>query len=146
VAVLLAVLILGAFTTGCGSSAPAASTSLPLSKAKVSVVEGLPVPAQAKLVVNHQQQHYAEYGLVGVPISAANHWYAKELPSGKTWNNWTWVSPTGPGCLNLFHSKGTNRTWLRGSSMLMLNTTTAAVGTGIVIEVLPKPSPGFPVC
>jgi hypothetical protein len=30
--------------------------------------------------------------------------------------------------------------------MLMLNTTTAPAGTAIVIEVLPKPNPGFPVC
>lgn len=144
--VLLPVLLLGLFTAGCSSSAPSASGSLRLGTAKVSVVEGLPVPAQSTLVVSHQDAQYAEYGLVGVPIQSANSWYAKELPSGRDWKDWTWVPPTGPGCQTLFHNKGTNRTWLRGSSMLMLNTTTAPAGTAIVIEVLPKPNPGFPVC
>jgi hypothetical protein len=144
---LLPVLFMGTFLAGCGSSVPAASTNLHPGKAKTSVIEGLPVPEEATLIVRRQTPlESAEYVLVGVSLSSADSWYEKELPSGQPWNDWTWVSPTGPGCLNLFSHKGVSRTWARDSSMLTLNVMSGATGTGIVIEVLPKPNPGMPVC
>jgi hypothetical protein len=123
----------------------AVPTPLPSGHAKASVIQGLPVPAQAQLVHTRPGQT-AEYGLAAVTISSANSWYDRQLPSGLPWHDWQWVSPTGPGCLNLFHSKGIDRTWIKGDSMLTLTTTNGTSGSAIVIEVLPKPNKGFPVC
>ena len=109
------------------------------------MIEGLPVPTQAVVTVQ-SPGHSVEYGLLGVPISSADRWYARQLPAGVNWNGWTWISPTGPKCVNLFPSKNVFRSWTKGRSTLILGTTplydrtTAVSGTGIYMQVLPGPA------
>lgn len=131
---------------GCSTMTPSNfSTVVHLDKAKASAIQGLPVPIQAAVVVDHPHQ-VIEYGLAGIKLSSLNSWYENQLPRGSDWKDWTWVSPNGPGCLGLFHRKGLTRTWVRGSSMLTLGTSRGTRGTGIVIDVLPKPTGGLPIC
>jgi hypothetical protein len=143
-AALLSTLLLGAILAGCSSSVPT-TTHLPSGHAKASEIEALPVPAQAVVAVQ-SPGHSVEYGLSGVPISSADRWYDRQLPAGANWKDWTWVSPTGPKCVNLSPSKNVYRSWTKGHSMLILGTTpvhdktTAVSGTGIYMEVLPGPA------
>jgi hypothetical protein len=134
--------------SGCSTTAPSnSSTVIRLDKAKASAIQGLPVPVQAAVEaeIQHTNRHI-EYGLAGIKLSSLDSWYEKQLPPGSDWKDWTWVSPNGPGCLNLFHRKGVTRTWVRGSSMLTLGTSSGTSGAGIVIEVLAKPTGGLPIC
>ena len=143
-ATILTVLLVGLILTGCGSPVPTAA-HLPSGHAKPSVIQALPVPAQAVVIVESPGRS-VEYGLLGVPISEANHWYDAELPSGDNWKEWNWVSTTGPRCVNLSPSKNVYRSWTKGHSVLVLGTTplydktTAVEGTGIYMQILPAPA------
>lgn len=131
---------------GCATSSPTSSpTVIHLDKAKVSAIQGLPVPVQAVVSIERPNNSVG-YVLANTRLSSVDSWYEKRLPTGEDWKDWTWVSPTGPGCLNLFHARAVTRTWERGKQLLMLETTSSPSGTGIVVEVLPKPTSGTPIC
>lgn len=129
---LLGIIVLA----GCGGT----QTDVQLSKAKVSVVEGLPVPEQA-LLLNKEKRgstlgaHY----VVSARLDDLNRWYSERLPSGQPWHGWTWYVPVGAHCLNLFHSAGKTWQWQEGGSSLVLTTLPiSSGGSEIEMNVLPE--------
>lgn len=90
-----------------------------LTAARPSIVEGLPVPVQAKLQHTFHDST-ARYLLpVGVSLSTADAWYSRHLPAGKPWRGWS-ASPSP----SQFPAPppGLSRSWKRGTKLLLLGT------------------------
>jgi hypothetical protein len=104
---------------GCGG----VPSAVHLGASKPSVVQGLPVPAQATLVHTVSHAGYSGAGYV-VPVSLAdlNKWYERQLPNGQAWRGWDWHSTSGPRCLNLFHGPGVTRQYVLSGKLLMVGT------------------------
>jgi hypothetical protein len=130
--------------TACGhTDAPAAK----LGPAKVSAVQGLPVPTVAKLEVPKAESkadraHNRSYVLPpGVTINELNDWYKAQLVPGRP-NGWT-------PCLHLppKHSPETVRFWKRGSSVLALATLPLGHGqVGVFISEQHRPESAIRSC
>jgi len=124
------VIALALSAAGCSSTAPQAQ----LGTAKASVVEDLPVPSRAVLLVGKQNQ-LGEYGLPsGVTLATLNQWLDRHLPRDQPWMHWSWCPLShahGPGVGSMTWS------WQRDGSLLDLVTTSVA-GRSRLTEALQK--------
>jgi hypothetical protein len=143
-ATLLLALLVGVTLTACGNTA-SAPMPLPKGHASPSVIQGLPVPAQARVTAEHLGRGIV-YGLVGVPLNSVDSWYQSQLPPGRNWRDWIWVPQTGPRCLSLFATQNVLRFWTNANSVLFLaawstlDNTTATPATDVEVALLPGPA------
>jgi hypothetical protein len=98
---------------------PVTTGAMPrLAASKPSIVEGLPVPVQAKLLPTPFYGSTGRYLLpVGVSLRSADAWYNRHLPAGKPWRGWSPDTRATTGTL------GFSRSWQRGRTYLVLGTT-----------------------